>query len=103
MFGKTKKMLNQIFVWFALAKKGLVNDTRGTIDIGKIVTLVVTTMVGAIILGALLPSFSTGLATLSKKVPKLESLIEILPMLVALIFVVAVVFVLLGMLKTGKK
>ena len=76
------------------------NDTRAVVDIGKIVTLVVTTMVGAIVLGALLPSFRTGLDTLSEQAPDLASLIDILPMLVALIFVVAVVFVLLSMLKT---
>ena len=91
MFEKTKLMCREFE-----------KDTRAAVDIGKIVTLVVTTMVGAIILGALIPTFSENLGALSKAAPSLSGLIDLLPMLVALIFVVAVVFVLLGMLSTKK-
>jgi len=88
MFKKVKGMCKQIRT-----------DIRGAVDIGEIVTLVITAMVGAIILGALLPTLSDNLGSFKDAAPELTGLINLLPMLIALIFVVGIVFVLVEMFK----
>ena len=86
------------------------------IDIGGLVTLMVSVMIGAIILGALLPTFvgSLGREAVVKdgvliseaegligSMPQLGGLVSLLPMLIVLIFVISIIFVLLERIKAG--
>ena len=99
--------------------KTFVKDTSGAangVDIAGLVTLMVSVMIGAIILGALLPTFVGSLGTeevikngvvvveaegLIGTMPQLAGLVGLLPMLLVLIFVVSILFVLLKKVKDG--
>ena len=102
-----------------IAKK-FVRDESGNegIDIGGLVVLMVSVMVGAIILGALLPTFTSQLGTMPTKtasgeyivgtgsglvgvMPDLGGVISLIPMLIVLIFVVSILFVLIKKIKEG--
>ncbi|MDY6984889.1 MAG: hypothetical protein SVE93_00530 [Candidatus Thermoplasmatota archaeon] len=76
---------------WALAKE-LVKDENGEVDIKGYVTMIVSIMVGGIVIGVLMPSMTTGLAKLSEATPDLKGLIDAIPLLVVLAFVVAIVF-----------
>ena len=99
--------------------KEFVKDERGQadgVDIGGLVVLMVSVMVGAIILGALIPTFTSSLGTkemvtssghvieatgLIGVMPELGGVIALIPMLVVLIFVVSILFILIKKIKEG--
>lgn len=77
------------------------------IDIGYLITLIITIMVAAIVLGALLPTFAGQIANLQNVTESIESMegmgsmIELIPMLVVLIFVISIIVVLITQIKKG--
>ncbi len=95
-----------------MAKKFVRDETAqgDAIDIGALVTLIVTVMVGAIVLGALIPTFTDSISGLAAKAEEeggelagMTSMINLIPMLVVLIFVISVIFVLINQIRKGMK
>lgn len=84
-------MFERIRARWALAKE-LVKDENGEVDIKGYVTMIVSIMVGGIIIGVLMPSMTDGLAELATATPELSGLIDAIPLLIVLAFVVAIVF-----------
>ncbi len=81
-------------------------EAAEAIDISALITLIITIMIGAIVLGALLPTFSeqvTSLknATESAGISGMGEMVELIPMLVVLIFVISIIVVLVGQIKKG--
>lgn len=81
-------------------------EAQEGIDIGMLITLIITIMVGAIVLGALLPTFTTqieGLVNVTNEsgMGDMSSMLELIPMLVVLIFVISIIVVLITQIKKG--
>jgi len=92
MFRKVKGILSLIAIWMYQGCKQIRTDISGAIEIGKMVSLVITAAVAAILLSVLMPLFVTSMEELAPPGSTLHPIVGFLPTLLILAIVVGVIY-----------